>query len=258
MTESDDLYNEILANAPSSGTLLVILSRLKESGHLKRVIQECLKALRFDPAAVQIRKLLAETLFEDGRVSQAERETEEVTREIRNLMSVYRLQAEIYRRQNRSEEALSALQRYLSHQPDDREAMDLFEALKPAEEVPGKEPPSAVEETGPVKEAIPDQETPPVDEEGLPDIATPTLAEVYFNQGQLREAIETYERVTALHPEDQKSRGRLEELRAMVVPGPSEEDLAVERKIEKNRKMISVLEVWLANIRKISETSSPA
>ncbi|MDY7036844.1 MAG: hypothetical protein SV375_11870, partial [Thermodesulfobacteriota bacterium] len=66
MGTSDDLYNQILNNAPSPGTLFLVLSRLKEEGQLKRVIQECIKALNIYPDDIQIRQLLAESYLKSG------------------------------------------------------------------------------------------------------------------------------------------------------------------------------------------------
>jgi tetratricopeptide (TPR) repeat protein len=46
-------------------------------------------------------------------------------------------------------------------------------------------------------------------------MATATLAEIYFQQGYVDKAIEIYVKVLRQHPDDEKSRARLSELRAM-------------------------------------------
>lgn len=253
MTMSDDLYNEILASGPSSGTLFLVLSRLKEEGQGQRVIQECIKALGFDPGAIQIRRLLAETFFEAGLISQAETELEKVSREIHDLIPVYKLQSEIYRRQKRVKEAAAALSIYTAHRPEDREAQDLLDEL-----VPPVEAFTVTEGIAAPPGESPDQEPDIPEQAGLPDIATATLAEVYFNQGQIREAAETYEKVVAKNPDDEKARERLEQIRAMVVPEPPAEDIEARKRRVNNEKMIALLEAWLTNIRKMSETSAPA
>jgi hypothetical protein len=47
------------------------------------------------------------------------------------------------------------------------------------------------------------------EEDVLSEIATPTLAEVYVNQGQIQEALTIYEKVVAQNPEDQTSIKRI-------------------------------------------------
>ncbi|MDT8285284.1 MAG: tetratricopeptide repeat protein, partial [Thermovirgaceae bacterium] len=119
------------------------------------------------------------------------------------------------------------------------------------------EPPSVTENIAELSVEEIEREYHITEEDELPDISTPTLAEVYFNQGQIHEALKTYERVVAQNPDDDQSKKRLEELREMVSSeaAPSEESGA-DRFREKNRKVIAVLEGWLANIRGMSESPS--
>ena len=247
MTISDKFYEQILTNAPSSDTLLIILTRLKEEGRIKRVIQGCIKALDFAPNDLRIRRLLAEAYLQTGLLSQAEAELDKVLSRVHDLLSLYKLQAELYTRQNRNDEALGPLKLYLAHYPDDLEAREILRGVESVEKAVAAGPPpvsEAREENGREAHGI---------EEGLPDISTPTLAEIYFNQGEVQEALETYERVVDQNPNDDRSRKRLEELRAMVgAESPAQENGADEFK-EKNRKMIAVLKGWLAGIREISE-----
>jgi tetratricopeptide (TPR) repeat protein len=169
---------------------------------------------------------------------------------MRDLAAVYKLQAEIYGNQKKAEKALEALKIYVAHRPDDQEASDLLETLKPPEEPPSpiKEGPSLEEFLGTMV-AVP--------EEGeLPEIATPTLAEIYFKQGQVREAVKVYEKVVAIDPQDERSGSRLEEFRAMMAADLEKADQEVDRLIDKKERMIAILESWLSNIRE--NISSPA
>ena len=59
------------------------------------------------------------------------------------------------------------------------------------------------------------------EEDVLSEIATPTLAEVYVNQGQIQEAITIYEKVVAQNPEDQTSIKRIQELNTLRAVEPS-------------------------------------
>jgi len=239
METSDDLYRHILTNGPSPGTIFLVLSRLKEKGQLRRVIQECLKALMVYPDDIRIRQLLADAYFEAGLISQAETELEKVTSQIGDFVIAYKRQAEIFTRQRREEEAVEALKLYLAHRPDDQDALDLFNTIKPAEEAPATETEPVIEE----------EVSSTLDGEGIPEIATPTLAEIYFDQGEILVAIKTYEKVVAQNPEDQRSTLRLEVLKNMIGADKPTENKETDKVRKKKEKMIAILEAWLTNIQ---------
>ncbi|MFN3535617.1 MAG: hypothetical protein ACK4WB_09540, partial [Desulfatiglandales bacterium] len=69
----------------------------------------------------------------------------------------------------------------------------------------------------------------------LKDLSTPSLAELYVEQGAIREAIKVYENYILAHPMDQVAKERLKELKAQL-EGP-------------NERLIRVLERWLEGIR---------
>lgn len=254
MANSDELYTRILADGPSPKTLFHLLTNLKKEGQLRRVIQESLKALNAYPNDIHIRRLLAETYFDAGLISQAEVELEKVSALIGDLTDTYKLQAEIYMKQNRKQEATRCLELYLAHRPDDRMALDLLNTLAPKEEAPVEEPYPHIEETSTKSEEQKVLQEAPALEEEPAEIATPTLAEIYVEQGQIEEAIDTYEIIVAQHPEDESSRGRIEELKGIIA-----ERSAIEEKqrdeLRKKEKMIAILESWLANIREQFKTA---
>jgi tetratricopeptide (TPR) repeat protein len=197
------------------------------------------------PDHIRIRRLLAETYLESGRLSQAESELEEIAVQLDHLSSTYKLLGEVYNRQGRVEEALKVLNVYLAHQPEDREARDLRDGLerlkedKVTEQIPVSE--DTVKAVGEEIEALGE------DQEAFPDLATPKLAEIYFDQGLIHEAVETYEKVLVQNPEDNVSRERLETLKEMLVEEKAEEERARIR--EKKEVMIAMLEGWLANLQ---------
>jgi tetratricopeptide (TPR) repeat protein len=254
MANTDDLYTRILADGPSPKTLFHLLSNLKKEGQLRRVIQESLKALNAYPNDIHIRRLLAETYFDAGLISQAEAELEKVSALITDLTDTYKLQAEIYIKQNRKEEATRCLELYLAHRPDDRMALDFLNALQPKEEAPVQEPYPHIEAPSTKSEEQEVLEAPALHEEP-PEIATPTLAEIYFEQGQIEEAIDTYEIIVAQDPEDESSRGRLQELKGMIAEQSATEEEGRDEVKEKKEKMIAILESWLANIREQFKTA---
>lgn len=229
MEDYDRLLDRILADAPSPSTLFLLLSKMKQEGHSKRVIQECTRVLNIYPHDIEIRRLLAEAYFESGRISQAESEMNKVLKEIHKFATSYRLYAEILIRQKREKEALESLKLYLAHCPDDGEALHLLDTLGAKEDQaePRREKESA----------------------GLPDIATPTLAELYFKQGQIPEAIAIYEKVIARNPGSESLRQRLHELQEMLDQTPVSKGSVPDRVLETKAKTISILDNWLTNIR---------
>jgi tetratricopeptide (TPR) repeat protein len=254
MANTDDLFTRILADGPSPKTLFHLLSKLKKEGRLKRVIQESLKALNAYPDDIHIRRLLAETYFVAGLISQAEAELEKVSALIADLTDTYKLQAQIYMKQNRKREAARALQLYVAHRPHDQEALDFLGTMTPQE--------APVEELQPLIEEIPAKaeeqkiaEEDTAAEEEPPEIATPTLAEIYFEQGQIEEAIDTYQIIVAQDPEDESSKHRLEELRNMIAEERAVEEKQLDEVRQKKEKMIAILESWLANIREQFNTA---
>jgi len=133
MKTTSPLYREILASGPSPGIIFLILKRMKETGRTKEVIQECLKALAVYPNDINIRTLLAESYIEEEQLSLAESELEKVASQIDDLVSSYILQAEIFIRQKKIQDAAKALNLYLTHHPNDDSALHLLKKLQTME-----------------------------------------------------------------------------------------------------------------------------
>lgn len=240
MSESNELNAKILRQNPSASTLFLLLSEMKEKGMHKRVIQECLKALNVYHDDLDLRRLLAECYYAEGLVHQAGEELKRVTSQIDLLASAFKLKGEVFIKQNRENEAIEALKCYLAHKPDDLEIQATLNKLEGIEgELPAGAPELAVEE-------------------GPREIATPTLAEVYFDQGQIQEAIDTYEKVLRIKPEDEYLKARLEELKNMIEVQPDSEAPLEDPLKAKKQRLVGILEMWRNNIRKISENSAPA
>jgi tetratricopeptide (TPR) repeat protein len=267
MTTSDDLYHQILTSGPSSETIHFVLSKLKTEGRHSRVIQECVKALHTYPNDIPLRHLLAEAYLDAGLLAQAEAELEKVMPKLDHFATLYKLQAHVLYRQKRAEEAVKSLKIFLAHRPDDPEALHLLQAME-ASPQPPLETPSPVpevreplqffpDEAGEPTAEIPEPKAEGIGEEGLPEIVTPTLAEVYAGQGQIMEAIRIYERIAAQSGDDTAVRPRIEELKAMMGPEtPAEPPKGYEDE-QKKAKIISILELWLEEVRKISKHSGP-
>jgi tetratricopeptide (TPR) repeat protein len=249
MRTLDELCNEILAEAPSPGTFLVVLEELINAGRLSKAIQEGIRALSLYPRDIRIRHLVAECCLESGWLSRAESEVETVTTLIDEVIPAYRLKAEIYLRSDRREEARKALATYLAHRPDDEEALSLMGDLGRAQEAPPLPPPAPLEEGKAIRDFGEDTMVVP-DLSSLPEIATPTLAEVYFGQGQIQEAVDTYETFLSRNPRADQYRERLEELRAMLShPSAAEKDSEADGARMKKERLIAALESWRMSLR---------
>ncbi len=88
---------------------------------------------------------------------------------------------------------------------------------------------------------------PEEEEDAIVDLASPTIAELYFSQGQVMEAISTYEKILLKDPEDKFALSRLAELNEFVdkASTPSQEDISRQNTL----KTIAILEDWLVRIR---------
>ena len=240
MEESAVFYDEILSHGPSQTTVRIILARIKDEGRVNEAVKWCMKFLRTYPDDVHLRMLLAECYLEIGSVGQAETEFLKVSSMVNDLAPTYAMLAEIYAGQKRFSEAAEAAGMFLAYRPDDfefRERMGKVEQAKDAAEREGQD------HAWPV---LPD------DEEGaLVDFATPTIAELYFGQGQLDAAVATYEKVLEEHPHDSASAERLSQLKAKVeapVSGAEKDHGNIRARKE---KMLTILEKWLPRMREI-------
>lgn len=242
MKSVDEFLDQILSGAPSSETVFLLLERQKAEGKVDTVIRECIKALGRYPRDARIRGLLAEACYERGWLTRAESEAERATAELEDLVPVYKLKARIYSSLNRPEEAARCLEIYLAHRPEERESLAPSRQTTPV-------PEAFPSPLGDVEERI--ETAPGVSPYPTPEIATPTLAELYFAQGQVQEAVSTYEKVVAQHPEAEQSRTRLEELKAVLAPPPPvrQADPDAERARNRKMKLIHALETWKESLQ---------
>ena len=326
MEKSNDLLGEILNNGPSQGTFFLVLKKMKEEGRSSEVIRECQKALSLYPDDLRLRTLLAESYLDLGFIGLAETELATVTSRLGDLVSAYKLQAEIYTKQQRTEEAVWALNQYLVHRPDDHNALDLLDKIKPPMEGEKPKETQAVEDFAHTEEARIEEQTitgtpeiiedvvrapeediesehvlespelfedvvysqeedilesvvipeditraleEDIDEEvvvaELPEerlnqeekdefaeLATTELAEIYYNQGLINEAINTYELALLTNPDDKTSMERLAELKALNGDKPEQQTAADDILRERKKRMITVLEEWMDRMQELS------
>ena len=272
MDMHEQFIEEILEYDPSPETVYRILARRKGEERPEKTIQGCRQALRVHPNHIGLRSILADAYLDSGLAARALEELERITTIMDGMASAYHRLAEVYARQSRTPEAVRCMEIYLAHHPEDRDARERLNRILPEENAK----PVEVD-----LEELTDEPGPQVSEE-FPEIATPTLAELYVNQGQLETAIETYRKVLDQYPEDERSRSRLEELESMKGPGQDEAEPVLagpqvpesEESFEegmpeqpvaavqnpekrKSERLIAILESWLARLREPrSELSS--
>lgn len=291
MEKSNDFLGEILNYGPSQGTFFLVLQKMKEEGRSSEVIRECQKALSLYPDDLRLRTLLAESYLDLGFIGLAETELATVTSRLGDLVSAYKLQAEIYTKQQRNEEAVWALNQYLVHRPDDHDALDLLDKIKSGVEGEKPKETQALEDFAHTEEervedivnsqeedilesvVIPEDITRALEEDfeeevvvaELPEerfdlegedkfaeLATTELAEIYYNQGLINEAINTYELALLTNPDDKTSMERLAELKALNVDKPVQQTSADDILRERKKRMVTVLEEWMDKIQKLS------
>jgi tetratricopeptide (TPR) repeat protein len=244
MAENDNFVEKILSHGPSAGSLVFILTRMKEQGRLNEVVQVCIRFLNLYPDDVRLRTLLAESYAEMGFITLAGTEFEKVAAMIDDMAPAYRLLADIYARQQRHSEAADMLRRYLAHYPGQPEALEFLRRMETA-----LLPEEALSEMeGPAEDLVPPEDEA---EDALVDFATPTIAELYYSQGRIDAAIHTYEKVLSSDPEDGKILRRLNQLKEMLSESPRIEEKRPSSVRGEKEKMITILERWLPKIRKI-------
>ncbi|MFP3929162.1 MAG: tetratricopeptide repeat protein [Desulfobacteraceae bacterium] len=215
------LIKAVEENTTYHGLLIALIMELKKNGHTKSVVSQCRCVLERDPGNIEIRRLLAETYLDLDLPARAGDELEHAARRLDDLAEIYLDLAGVYERQGRKAEASRALEIFLAHHPENARALELSKRLSSGE-IPG----------------------PSVDEHSyvdLPEIATPTLAELYAKQGQIPAAIDTYRKILARDPGDQRAAARIQELEAM--------ETTVEGEVRRTEKLVSILEQWLSRIQ---------
>ncbi len=163
---------------------------------------------------------------------------------IESLIPAYKVLAEIYAKQQRVTEAADTLKLYLEHCPGEPEALKLLEEMRPVP-VSGETQLKAQE---PLDDVVPEVDEP---RDALVDFATPTIAELYYTQGKLSEAINTYENVISSNPDDSESLERLIELKGVASEEPGPEGKEKDDLYVRTETMITILERWLPKIKEI-------
>ena len=240
MAETDNVLDEILNHGPSADSISIVLTRMKKEGRLSEVVQECIKFLGVYPDDIRLRIILAEAYMGIGFIGLAGTEAEKVGSMIENLIPAYKLLAEIYAKQKRLNEAADMIRLYLAHCPGEPEALKLLEEVEPADE-------TQLEVGGSTEEGVVEVD----EEDAVADLATPTIAELYYTQGRLSAAITIYEKILNDKPDDIESLKRLTELKGLAAEEPKTEGKEKDDPRARTETMITILERWLPKIKEI-------
>ncbi len=238
MEDNAAVYDEILKNGPSQATLHVVLKRIKDEGRVNEAIRWCLTFVRVYPKDVYLRILLGESYFAMGLIGQAETEFLKVISLMNDLLPAHARLAEIYAKQKRFSEAAGEAALFLAHHPEDSEMRELLQKLDGNEATT-----KASDQQWP---ALPDD-----DAGSVVAFATPTIAELYFSQGQPDAAIETYERVVAEHPDDSASVKRLSQLKESLIACLPDEGKKSGGTYAQQEKLLAILERWLPGVEEM-------
>ena len=240
MEDNTVLYDEILNCGPSQSTLHALLTRIKDEGRPNEAVKWCIAFLRVYPKDIYLRMLLAESYLDLGLIGQSETEFTKVVSGMNDLLVSHKKLAEIYERQKRFKEADAHAKMFLAHHPKDAETGALQDRVKAVQK-------AAIGDS----EAF-DQASPvPPDDESLVAFATPTIAELYYAQGQLDAAVATYEKVVEEHPENIASAVRLLELKDQLKTGLPDTPKVYGTVYAKEERLLTVLEKWLPRIGEI-------
>jgi len=235
MERSDNLINQILDNGPSLRTVLLLLNEIKSERSGDEALQECLKAIKAYPDDIYLQCFLAECYLEKGFIDHAEVELDKISGKLGELASIHKLQVDIFIKQDKFQEASSCLHKYLAYHPEDKEAVGLLSRI----------PASPIQEIDKVPGADETIDT------ARSELATPTLAEIYFAQGNVKHAITAYESILTKNPDDQASMERLAQLKDILAK-EKQACIYSDQLKKRGQKLIIILEEWLTRIKEFN------
>ncbi len=267
-----------LGKEPGSRLFLELAREYHEAGRLEEAAAVCTQGIARHPGYLSAHVLLGRVYFDLGRTAESRAELESVlARAPENLMA-RRVLAEITLREGDAAGALERFRALLAFSPSDpevREAIDRLEAemggagagapppFDPEGEQPepagsriaipsgGAGPPPPAEARADREEARPAAARPDPTGDDLAVLATPTLAEIFLEQGMTDKAVEIYRRILEGDPGNEEARARIGQLGAGAEPAvggptPRRDDRAAEL----SRRTIDVLSSWLEAIRR--------
>lgn len=230
-----------LAAEPASRLFLDLAREYYDAGQLQSAADVCARGLKSHPAYLSARVLLGRVYFDMGHTQQSAEAMEAVLAQAPDNLVARRVLAEICMEQGDVGGALDRFRAILAFYPDDAEARRKIEQLEAKLH-------AAAEEHRPAGEQRPVDEQRPTDGNGAgadPSdsevLATPTLAEIYLQQGDLEKAEKVYRIILKGDPSNVEAATRLSEIARQA----GRPDLAESAR----QKKIAVLSRWLHAIQ---------
>ncbi len=217
-----ELYQQMMSKDPSSQVFVYLAEALLEHEMYKEAIETCVNGLRLRPHDLRARVILGVSFLHTGELDRAESELLKAKEMLEINTVTYRALAELYERKGDSKSA----ERYRR----------LFEAIHPTEaEAIGSEKEEPDSETA-VEEVQPEKT----------EMSTITMAQLYEEQGHLKEAAEVYRKIFDASPETEGVEDKLADLQRRVGEG------------QVKRNLLSILELWQKNMQNKIRVEKPS
>ena len=208
-----ELYQQMMSKDPSSQVFVYLAEALLEHEMYKEAIETCVNGLRLRPHDLRARVILGVSFLRTGELDRAESELLKAKEMLEINTVTYRALAELYEKKGDSESA----ERYRR----------LFETIHPTEaETIGTEKEEAYSETA--ADQVQPEKT---------EMSTITMAQLYEEQGHLKEAVEVYRKIFDASPETEGVEDKLADLERRVGEG------------QVKRNLLAILELWQKNMQ---------
>jgi len=208
-----EFYQQMMSKDPSSQVFVYLAEALLEHEMYKEAIETCVNGLRLRPHDLRARVILGVSFLRTGELDRAESELLKAKEMLEINTVTYRALAELYEKKGDSQSA----ERYRR----------LFEAIHPTEaQTIGSE--KAETDSDTAVEEIPPEKT---------EMSTITMAQLYEEQGRLKEAVEVYRKIFDISPETEGVEDKLANLERRVGEGQVKHNL------------LSILELWQKNMQ---------
>lgn len=212
-----------VAADPSSRAFLELARIYHDDGQLEEAAKVCAEGVRRNPGDLSARALLGRVYYDMNLIEESRAAMEYVLERAPDNLMARRLLAEIHLQQGNLEAALERYRALLAFKPDDQDAGAKIEDIE--RRLEGR----------PVDVDLDGEESP----HGV--LATPTLAEIYLQQGHAVKAARLYREILRGDPANEEARARLAQIeRDYPVLDPA---------VKLRRKKIRILGDWLRAMR---------
>jgi len=228
-----------LSAEPTSRLFLELAREYYDSGQLAAAADVCTQGLKSHPAYLSARVLLGRICFDMGETGKSAEAMEIVLAQAPDNLVARRVLAEISMEEGDTELALDRYRALLAFYPGDVEARRKIEQLEAKRASPAPQPERATMAPAPAAETAQAVSSGTLLDSGV--LATPTLAEIYLQQGLHDKAAQVYREILRGDPGNADAIARLVEIeRLSEAPDPA---------ARTREKKVAVLNRWLDVIR---------